>query len=102
MNIPEKVKVGGLTYTVIFTAEPKESDGDVDGIVVYEKQEIRLKTGLAKEYTEKVFLHEVMHAIIKHFQISFKGQDEFVTETMAHGIYMIYKDNPNMFKEEAK
>jgi predicted metal-dependent peptidase len=102
MKIPEKVKIGGLTYTVIFTAQPNESDSDVDGIVVYEKQEIRLKAGFAKEYTEKVFLHEVIHAIINHFQISFKGQDEFVTETMAHGIYMIYKDNPNMFKEDTK
>ena len=102
MNIPEKVKVGGLTYTVIFTAQPQESDCNTDGLVVHEKQEIRIKSGLAKEYTEKVFLHEVMHAIINHFQISFKGQDEFVTETMTHGIYMFHKDNPDVFKEETK
>ena len=102
MNVPEKVKIGGLTYTVIFTAQPKESDANVDGLIVYDKQEIRLKTGLAKEYTEKVFLHEIMHAIISHFQISFKGLDEYVTETMTHGIYMLYKDNFDMFKEETK
>ncbi len=99
MSIPYEVKVGGITYKVVFTDEPSEADHETDGIVVFGKQVIRLKTNMAPEYTEAVFIHELIHVIAKHAAVDFGDNSETITEAMAHVLHQVLKDNDLSFRK---
>ncbi len=99
MNIPYEIKVGGITYTVVFTERPSESNHNVDGNVIFDKQIIRLKTNMAPEYTEVVFIHELIHIITNHASIDFGKNDETITDSMAHVLHQILKDNDLSFRK---
>jgi Zn-dependent protease with chaperone function len=93
MKIPEVVKAGGIPYEVVFTGEPSETDHEADGIVVFDKQVIRLKSNMAPEYTEAVFIHELIHIITKHAAVDLGSNSETITEAMAHVLHQILNDN---------
>jgi len=97
MGIPENIKVGGMTYNIVFTEEPCETNQEADGIVVFNKQVIRLKSNMAPEYTEAVLIHELIHIITKHAAVDFGDNDESITEAMAHVLHQILKDNDIRF-----
>ncbi|ACQ51726.1 hypothetical protein [Clostridium botulinum] len=94
MNIPDKVKIGGVTYNIIECNNPSEEEHQVDGMIVYHKQEIRLKNDMDKEYKENIFLHEVIHGIFEY--IGFE-QDESMVIRLSNALHGFVKDNPNIF-----
>lgn len=96
MNIPDKVKIGGVNYKVIRCNDPSEEDSRVDGQILYHKQEIRLKTDMSKEYEELVFLHETIYGIFEY--ICFE-QDENMVIRLSNALHGFIKDNPNLFRE---
>lgn len=96
MNITNKVKIGGVTYDVIITSEVDKSNRNVDGQIIYDKQEIMLKEGMAKEYSEEVFLHEILHGIFDFINLD---NDEKIIRPLSTALYMVIKDNPEIFKE---
>ncbi|KGO14575.1 hypothetical protein NZ45_05995 [Clostridium botulinum] len=95
MNIPNKVKIGGVNYKVIECNNPSEEEHQVDGMIVYHKQEIRLKNDMKKEYKENIFLHEVIHGIFEY--IGFE-QDESVVIRLSNALHGFIKDNSEVFK----
>ncbi|MBY6844649.1 hypothetical protein HYI19_07520 [Clostridium botulinum] len=94
MNIPDKVKIGGVTYSIIECNNPSEEEHQVDGMIVHHKQEIRLKNDMDKEYKENIFLHEVIHGIFEY--IGFE-QDESMVIRLSNALHGFVKDNPNIF-----
>lgn len=100
MNIPEKVKVGGKTYTVNITDRLALGTAHFTAEVLYTDLEINI-TQQAKEKMEADFLHELIHAIHDH-----QGQqgrvEEREVDAMAQSLYMVIQDNPGIFSEAVK
>ena len=99
MKIPKKVKVGGITYKV------KEVDkinrfnnyqSKTVGLWQPENAVIYLDKNLGKQVKEKFFLHELFHAIFEHCNIE---QAEDKVDLLSTALYMVIKDNPDIFKE---
>lgn len=98
MNIPEKLKVGGKTYTVNIT--PKLTLGcDYAAEILYTELEINVRPA-AQEHMESSFLHEMVHAIFDH--LGLKDHDEIQVDSIAQALHMIVKDNPGLFAPEPR
>ena len=63
INLPKRIKVGGVTYTVIYSTFPVNSE--IDGFHSY--NELLIKVNINKQYNLQYilynFLHEIFHAI---------------------------------------
>lgn len=96
MRITNKVKIGGITYDVKFP-DLIANDVDCDGQIDYKAQLISLKSDmdLKSDYAKEVFLHEILHSVYEH--CGFK-QDEDNVRILSIALYMVIKDNPEIFK----
>jgi hypothetical protein len=99
MNIPEKVKVGGMNYTVT------QSDKIIDikrcrGLINHEMHTIDIDNAVQdKQGCEQTFLHELVHAITRERSIKFDcGDNESITDEIAKGLHQVIIDNPDIFK----
>ncbi len=90
LQIPKKVKVGGLTYTVAIV--PEMDDKNCVGRTDFNKLLIRVEKG-QPDFMQLVFLHEVLHAI------NAEWEDERV-EFLAMALQQLIHDNPKIFKNE--
>jgi len=93
--IPEKIKIGGIEYTVKMVDEVDENDNNIDGKICFHHQEIRIKKGMGKDYTVKVLIHEIIHGILNHCVINkWEGdEEECFVEKFAHALHQVLKDN---------
>lgn len=96
MKIPEKVKIGGLKFT-IQEKEHELRDKQCSGRSCGNTQQIVLDKGISKQFKETTFIHEVIHQIDFVYNIGLEHQQVFQLEA---GIYAFIKDNPNLFKED--
>lgn len=103
MNIPDKVRIGSMDYTIkrvdeAIIIDHKECFADID----YNKKIIRIGNNIQDSQGEEAtFLHEVIHGIVFERNFSFeKNDDETITEELARGFHQIIRDNPGIFKEE--
>jgi hypothetical protein len=94
MNIPDKVKIGGINYNVIYTDVVDATNRNIDGQIIYDKQEIRLLKTMPAEYMECVFLHEIIHGAFDFCNID---NNEDVVRRLSTAMYQIVKDNPDIF-----
>ena len=93
MRIPEKVKIGGLTYTVEITEKLDLGSLNCSAEIAYNALMIRV-TPQAKEKMEADFLHEVLHGIFNFLGLE---QDERHVEEIAQALYALIRDNQEMF-----
>ena len=98
MNIPEKIKVGGMTYKVVVGDFPSLAADSNAGEILYIPLEIHLRKELAPEFLERVFIHEVLHAIYN--DLGYKEHDEKQIDEMAGALHALIKDNAGLFEEE--
>lgn len=83
MNIPKKIKVGGLTYKVIIVDAIKDSTAQAQ--TRHDEQVILLRK-MKKTRMEQTFFHEIMHCINNEL-------NEVEIESIAVGIFQVLKDN---------
>jgi hypothetical protein len=104
MNIPEKVRIGSMDYSVIFTDETLIVNGrECKGMITYEKHEIKIKNGISdKQGEEETFLHEVVHGIVyeRNFNLNAVDEDELKVDEIARGLHQFIRDNPNIFTNQ--
>lgn len=87
MTIPDKVKVGGMTYDVRIV---DDLDATTGAKIEANKQLIRV--GKATDaYMKQAFLHELFHAV--NMEVS-----EVEIEFFASALYQIIVDNPQIFE----
>jgi hypothetical protein len=99
MKIPEKVRIAGFDYDVKYEERLNNGSTLAYGHIDYDKNLIRLATGLQSKQGEcQSLLHEILHGIAKHFNLEVES-DENTIDALAKGLYMIIQDNPEMFKE---
>ena len=105
MKIPNKIKVGGFTFRILYGYCFRERT-DIDGQCDYGLQEIRIKTTdeggckYSDSYIIKTLLHELLHAILFSFcHKQSKGdltEEDFI-ESTAQGLLSVMKNNPELF-----
>ena len=84
MDIPEKVTVLGVPYTVeIGGIEPDEN-----GTCSPSTRKIRLREGMCPEETAQTYLHELVHAILAGLARNEEYEDETLTQGLAIGLQM--------------
>lgn len=96
MKIPDKIKIGGHLYKVIFPYTFIERH-DIDGLVDQDTLEIRLSGGdgtgqkLAKSKIEEHFFHEIIHGIDDVYNAN--GLDEPTIKRLGQGLYQVLTDS---------
>ena len=82
MKIPEKIKIGGKTYTVEITE------------ILYGDLIIRVSPQ-ATAKMEADFIHEMVHAI--YFGLGYRDHDEKRVDELANALHSVVVDNPDVF-----
>ena len=93
MKIPDKVKIGGLIYTVEQT-ESISLGQDYYGETDYTNLKMSIRPCNTSRM-EAVFIHEILHGI--HDILGYSKQDEKKIEELANALYALIVDNPEMF-----
>jgi hypothetical protein len=97
MKIPKQIKVGAMKYDVIQCSEVIVNNEEVAGSVSPSLQQIKVQTGLKKEFTTEVIIHEIVHAIAHHAGRSDLFADESIIECFANGFTQVMLDNKGIF-----
>lgn len=98
MRIPERVRIGGVDYAVIHEERLNNGQNLAYGRIDYDKAEIRLAEHLQSAQGEcQTLLHEILHGIANHFGLAINEEEDSI-DKLASGLYMVLKDNPEMFE----
>lgn len=91
MDIPSKIKIGAITWTVW---EVDEAEIDCDEHVIGDQSEstqlIRIARNLSPEMKEEVFLHELLHCINPQMEHG-------LVEMLAKALHEVLKENKLKF-----
>jgi len=100
MNIPKKVKVGGLIYDILEVNHALcVNRQEVKGRIEYDFNKISIRNDIqSRQGMEQTFLHELVHAMAKERGLDWGDDDELYTEEIAKSLHQVIKDNPDMFK----
>jgi hypothetical protein len=103
MNRPTKVKVGALDYEIRWHDKDWHDSTNCRGEIVFPQQRINLADDLPPQELASTFLHEVIHAILQHYDRAGDNRDipisrENVCEYCSYGIQMVWRDNPEAFE----
>lgn len=94
MKIPSKVKIGGITYSVVITENRNVENGDIlMGEVTYTDAQIYLNEKCAQEPKEQTLLHEIFHVILRQMGRKDLNEDEYFVDGLSMNLYQVMKDN---------
>lgn len=99
MIIPEKVKVLYKDYAVREESNLHDNKGELYGIARYLEEEIVLNAEASFAQKKATLVHEIVHAMDEMYCIELS---ESQVEKLGTGIYMLVRDNPEMFRESGK
>lgn len=105
MGLPERIRVGPLTYAVQETM-PALGDETYLGESLHTEGIIRLRADLPTEHKELVFIHEVLHALMYVVGLPGGGEEavsvkaEELTNRLSFALYQFLRDNGFWPKEE--
>ena len=94
MKIPEKIKIGGKTYTVEITNKMDLGINNVSAEILYGDLIIRVSPQAAAKM-EADFIHEIVHAI--YFGLGYRDHDEKRGDELANALHSVIVDNPDVF-----
>jgi hypothetical protein len=95
MKIPNKVKIGGLTYKIKMVDMVSLGPNYI-GCCDYKASVIEIAKDMDAQKQEETLIHEMVHAMMEH--AGYKEQDEEAVHRTATAFHMLIKDNPGMFK----
>lgn len=104
MIIPEKIKAGGITYTIKQDNAPINKETNTWGITRHDDQIIYLDPNMSQERQCEVMLHELMHVALcttglsSMFDSRKELSEEDVVNGMARALFTIIKDNKLDFR----
>ncbi len=96
MIIPEKVNILYKTYTIDFVDNLHDGAIDLYGHIQYVDEKILLNTGSSEEQQRATLVHELLYGMDDIFNIEL---EEKQIEKLGSALYMLIRDNPDMFKE---
>jgi hypothetical protein len=99
MQIPKRVRIGGIDYAIKHVPRLVSADGDLcNGLFDSNRSVIELNSEneLSQGRIEQVLIHEILHGIV--FTTGLNLEDEEITvNVLAKGLYQVIKDNPQLF-----
>lgn len=99
MNIPDKVKIGGIIYDVEKVPTTLILNNQAcGGIIDTENCKITLNDTLGNGAIEQTFLHEIIHGICRDRKLENLFSDEETTDSLSRGLHAFIKDNLSIFK----
>lgn len=93
-QVPAQLNIGGIAYRVLLVDEVSEETPAARGMILYEKQEIRIKKGLGPQVISATLLHEILHGIFELYSLD---EDEPLIERISNGLYQVLHDNALLF-----
>lgn len=93
MKIPEKVRIGGVEFTVTIESSLNDGKNLLAGQIRYMDCEIALAEEGSHEYKCLSLWHEIMHALAEQAQLELGENEERIVEAFARGVYQILQDN---------
>ncbi|MFC6315184.1 MULTISPECIES: ImmA/IrrE family metallo-endopeptidase [Lapidilactobacillus] len=94
MLIPDKVKVGSITYQVKQEHIDKTDDGLYQfGVTDYLNAVITINSDYPQERKEQTFFHELMHAVFFESSNSDQAADERLVDSTGLMLYQVFKEN---------
>lgn len=89
----EKVKVGGVVYTIDWEKDVVIIDGDThySGCIKYTTSEIEILQGMSDGRQKETFSHELIHAML--FEAGYKEHDEELVERLGAVFSQVLQDN---------
>lgn len=91
--LPEKLTICGLEYTI---RQDKDEYLDATGSlgeIIYEAQEIYIKSAMSEERKVKILVHEVSHGIMFETGAITNGADEATVNFISICLYQFIKNN---------
>ncbi len=99
MNIPQRIRIGAMDFDVVIAPKSGATlEPTYCGMIEQASQTITILDGCGEQQKQLVVLHECIHGIL--FSAGYKDHDEKMVEALAHGLYMLQRDNPELFKPE--
>jgi hypothetical protein len=98
MKLLNKVRIGIYDYkikeqAIIINDCHRELGGQID----YENLIIKLKTGLNDQHKKQTLWHELMHGIVREYNIDFENdEEEDIIDTLGTAIVQVLKDNKGL------
>ena len=95
MVISEKVKILYKEYAVEQKQNLHEGAAELYGQIDYLAEKIYLNPASSKEQQKATLLHELIHGLDEVYDIRLK---EGQVEKLGNALYMMIRDNPEMFE----
>ena len=98
MKIPDKVKIGGIIYSIKLISGKVENDlheRNYIGRIDHEQCTITVDKDINEQRMVNSLLHEIAHGIEYLYQIEISEKD---IDRFANGFYQVLKDN-NLLKD---
>lgn len=97
MVIPEKVKVLYKEYSIEQQENLHDGPDELYGQIRYMEEKIYLHPSASEEQQKATLIHELIHGVDEIYRIGLK---EGQVERLGNALYMLIKDNPDMFIQE--
>lgn len=98
MTIPDKIKIGGVTFTVKKDVERLGMGPDYSANILFDKATIEMCCGQDEQVNQRDFLHEIIHGIFWNLGDMENKNDEVLVDKLAGAFYQLIVDNPEVFK----
>ena len=98
MNIPDKVKIGGVVFEVKRDVERIKLGPNYSANILYGDAVIEVGCGQNEQVNQRDFLHEIVHGIFWNLGDRERERDETLVDKIAGALYQLIVDNPEMFK----
>ena len=96
-KLPQKIKIGFKEYEIVRKEEVFE-DQECYGKIDYNKEKIYISTRFNQNQRNATFLHEMIHGIFEKLDMNDLRENEQVVNQIAVELYLIIKENPDIFK----
>lgn len=98
MKIPEKVRIGGVEYPVVFVPYLNNGTMLAYGHIDYENSVIELSETCGTGHQKRCITlwHEILHGIREHAGLEIENEED-VVNMFAKGIYQVLQDNGGRF-----
>lgn len=95
MIIPKSVKVLYKEYMIEQQENLHSEGGELYGQIHYNPEKILLNADSSEEQKKATLVHEIIHALDEMYGIGLKEKQ---VEKLGNGVYMLIKDNSQMFE----
>jgi hypothetical protein len=98
MNIPKKIKIGGLVFKVELY-ENLTAGAQSYGQMRPMEQKIVIDKTLSEQMQEQTFIHEILEVIDSNYELKLEHRNISVLEA---ALYQVIKDNPKVFSDDKR